>query len=121
MERVVKINGGNTDLNGGTQVRVPGTRQKCHRPRPEKILDGYDNSNTYIVLGSLGITANFGRLDIYLHAMILEDIKVVRRIYHNNKEYGGIINPLHTVSTQILRTIIVTDQTTTSSYNSNLL
>ena len=43
----------NMDLTGGMQVRVPGTRHKCHRRRHKKIFYGYDNFNTYVVVGSL--------------------------------------------------------------------
>ena len=59
-----KNHGENTDLTGGMQVRVPKTRQKCHHPRHEKILDGYENFNTYVVLGSLMATNNFGRSEV---------------------------------------------------------
>ena len=41
----------NMDLTGVAQVRVLGTIHKCQHLRHEKILDGYDNSNTYIVVG----------------------------------------------------------------------
>ena len=58
-----RIHRENTDLTGGT-VRVPGTRQKYHCPRYEKLLDGYEYFNTYVVVGSLRATTNFGHLDV---------------------------------------------------------
>ena len=33
------------------EVRVPGTRQKCHHLRHKTILDSYDDFNTYLVVG----------------------------------------------------------------------
>ena len=119
--RLGQTHGENTDLTGGTQVPMQGTNQKYHRPRHEKILDGYDDFNTYVVIGSLRATKNFGRLDIQRHVMILEASRVVSRLSHNNKEYDSSINPLRTVSTQILQTCIVTNLTTTVRQNLNLL
>ena len=58
------IHGENTYLTGGTHMRVTGTRQKCHHPIHEKILDGYEKFSTYVVVGSLRDTTNFGRLDV---------------------------------------------------------
>ena len=46
-----RIHRGKTDLTGGMQVRVLGTRQKYNCTRHKKILDGYDEFNTYIVVG----------------------------------------------------------------------
>ena len=63
-ERVAQIHVENTDFTGGMQVRVSGTRHKHHRPRHEKILDVYDNFNTYFVVGLLRATTNFGCLDV---------------------------------------------------------
>ena len=112
----------NTYLAGVTmQVCVPGTRQKYHSLRHKKKLDGYDDFNTYVVIGSLRATKNFGRLDIQRHVMILEASRVVSRLSHNNKEYDSSINPLRTVSTQILQTCIVTNLTTTVRQNLNIL
>ena len=104
-----RIHGENTDLSGDTKVCVPGTRHKCHHPGHEKILDGYDEFNTYIIVGSLRPTIHFGRLEVRRHVMTSEYSRVVSRISHNNKEYGSIIYPLCTISTQILRTIVVTN------------
>ena len=53
-------------------MRVPGTRQKYHRPRHNNILDDYDDFNTYVVVGSLRAATNFGRLDVWRHVMTLE-------------------------------------------------
>ena len=75
----------NTDLTGGTKVRVPGNIQKCHRPRHKKILDGYDDFNNYVVVVSLRATNNFGRLDVRRHVMTLEASRVVCRLSHNSK------------------------------------
>ena len=79
-----QIHGENTDLTGGTQVCVPVTRQKYHRPRHNQVLDGYDNFNTYVVVGSLRATTNIGRLDLQCHVMNLYASKLLSRIYHNN-------------------------------------
>ena len=102
-------------------MRVPGTRQKCHHPRHDKILDGYYNFNTYVVLGSLSTTTNFGRTYVQYHVMTSEASRVVSIIYHNNKEYDSIINPLCTISTNILQKSVVTNRTTTVSNNLNPL
>ena len=61
--------------------------------------DGYENSNTYIVVGSLRVTTNFVISDVLRRSMTSGDSKVVIRISYNNKEYNVIINPLHTLST----------------------
>ena len=37
------------DLTGGMQVRVPGNIHKFHRPRHEKILDGYEDFFVWIM------------------------------------------------------------------------
>ena len=87
------------DLPGGTQMCVPGTRQQCHRPRYEKILDGYDRFNTYVVINLFRATDNFGNLDVRSHVMTLEASIVVSRLSYSNKYYGSIINFLCTVST----------------------
>ena len=71
-------------MAGGTQVRVPVTREKYHHPRHKKILDGYDYFNTYAILVSLGATTNFGRLDVRRHVMTLKASRVVSRLSHNN-------------------------------------
>ena len=94
----------NIDLTGGTQVCVPGTRQECHRARHEKILDGYENFNTYVFIGSLRDTTNCGRLNVQRHVITLEASRVVSRLSQNCKEYDSIINPLCTIYIQILRT-----------------
>ena len=39
-----------TYLTGGTQVHVPVTIQKYHRPSHKNILDGCENFSTYIVV-----------------------------------------------------------------------
>ena len=51
----------NTYFNGGTQVSVPGTRHKYHRPRRKKILDDYGDFNNYVVVGSLRDTNDLRR------------------------------------------------------------
>ena len=79
-----RIHGENTDLTGSTQVRVPATRHKYHRPRHKIFLDGYDNFSNYLVVGSLRDTNNFGRLDVWRCMMILKAIRVVSRLSHNN-------------------------------------
>ena len=79
-----QIHGENTDLTG-TQVRATGTIQKCHRPRHEKILDGYDDFNTYVAVGSLRATTNSGRSDVRRHVMTLGASRVVSRLSQNNK------------------------------------
>ena len=56
---------------GLTQVRVKGDRHKCHRLRHKKLLDIYDNFNTYIVVVSLRATPNFVRLCVHRHVMNL--------------------------------------------------
>ena len=45
-----KIHSETTDLTVGTQVCVPGKRNKYHRPSHKKILYGYDNFNTYDIV-----------------------------------------------------------------------
>ena len=116
-----RIHGENTDLTGDTQILVPGDRQKYHCPWHEKILDVYYEFSTYIVVGSLRAPTNFIRSDVRRHMMNLEASRVVSIISHNNKEYDIIINTIRTVSTQILRSIIVTNKTTTVIHNSNPL
>ena len=83
--RVGLIHVENTDLAGGTKVRVSVTGQKYHRLRHKKILDGYDNFISYVVIGSLKATANFGRLDVRRCMMTSEASRVVSSISHNNK------------------------------------
>ena len=96
-------------MNGGTQVSVPDTREKCNCLRHAEILDGYDEFNTYAVVGSLMDTTNLGRLDVQRHVTTLEDSREVSRLSSNNKEYISIINPLSTIFTRILQTIIITN------------
>ena len=79
-----QIYGENSDLAGGTQVRVPDNRQKLHCLRREKILDVYENFNTYVVVGLLRDTTNFVRLDVRRHVMNLEASRLVSRLFHNN-------------------------------------
>ena len=74
----------NTDLNGVMQAFIPVNIHKYHHPRHEKILDGYDYFNTYIVVGILRATINFRRSDVRRHVMALEAIRVVSRISCNN-------------------------------------
>ena len=62
-----RIHGENTDFIGVTQVRFPVTRQKYHCPRHKKILDGYDDFNTYVVVVSLRATNNFGHSDVLIY------------------------------------------------------
>ena len=102
-------------------MRVPVTKQKFHHPRHDKILDGYDNFNTYVVLGSLRTTYNFRRLYVRCQLMTSEASRVVSNLSHNNKEYESIINPLRTICTHTLQTIIFANQTTTVSNNLNPL
>ena len=64
---------------------MPGTRQKYHRPRHKKILDGYDNFNTHVFVGSSRATNNFRRLEVQRHVMTLEASRVEISIYHNYK------------------------------------
>ena len=49
------------------------------------MLDGYDDFNTYTVVGSLGATTNLERSGILCYLMTLEASIVVSRLYHNNK------------------------------------
>ena len=67
-------------LNGGKQLRVPETRNKCHWPRYTKTLNGYDNINTYVVVLLLRVTTSFGCSDVRCHVLTSEDIIVVRRL-----------------------------------------
>ena len=54
-----QTNGENTDfLVVRTQVHVLGTRHKLHRPRHEKILDGYDESKDNAIVGPLRAATN---------------------------------------------------------------
>ena len=66
-------------------MRDPVTRQKYHGSRHNKILDGYDDFNTYVVIVSLRDTNNFVHSDVQRHVMTLEASRVVSRIYHNNE------------------------------------
>ena len=59
---------------------LPGTRYKCHRPRHEKILDGYDDFNTHVIVVSLKATTNFVCSNVCRHVMTLETSTVVSRI-----------------------------------------
>ena len=47
------------------------------------MLDGYDEFRTYIIVGTLKDTTNFGRL-VVLHRMTLEASRVVSRLSCNN-------------------------------------
>ena len=60
-----------------TQVRVKGAINKCHCLRHEKVLDVYDNFNTYIVVVSLRASPNFVSLCVHRHVMNLsfDDIR----------------------------------------------
>ena len=80
-----QIRGEDTYLNGGMQVHVSGTRKKRHCLKHEKILNGYEDFNIYVVVGSLRATNNSGRLDEQHHVMTLEYGRVVSSIFHNNK------------------------------------
>ena len=82
--RVGRIHRENTDLTGGTQVCVPATRQKYHRIRQDKILNGYENFSTYVVVGSLRDTTNFGRLEVWRCTMKSEVSIFVSRLSHNS-------------------------------------
>ena len=79
-------------------MHVPGTRYKRHLTRHEKILDEYEKFNTYVIVKSLGGNTTFGRSDVRGRVMTLEASILVSRLYHNNKEYGSIINPIFTLS-----------------------
>ena len=59
-ERVGRIHGKNTYFTGGMQVRGPVAGQKYQCPRNNKILDGYENFSTYVIVGSLKAATNFG-------------------------------------------------------------
>ena len=48
-----RIHGENKYLTDGTQLSMSGARQKCHCMRYEKILHGYDDFRTYVVIRSL--------------------------------------------------------------------
>ena len=65
-------------------MRVIDNRQKCHSMRHEKILNGYDDFNTYVMVLSLRCANNFRHLDIQHHVVTLEASIVVSRIYHND-------------------------------------
>ena len=71
------------ELTGGTQVRVPATREKFHCLMYKEILVGYDDFITYFVVESLRATTNFGCLGV-LRCMTLKYIRVVGRLYHSN-------------------------------------
>ena len=66
-------------------MRLAGVRQKYHRLKHEKILDGYDDFNTYVVSRSLRETIDFGHLDVQRHLMTSEVRRVVRGVSCNNK------------------------------------
>ena len=40
----------NTHFTDGAQVGVTGTRKKFHRPMHEKIMEGYDEFNAYVIV-----------------------------------------------------------------------
>ena len=65
-------------------MRVIDNRQKCHSMRHEKILNVYDDFNTYVMVLSLRCANNFRHLDIQHHVVTLEAIIVVSRLSHNN-------------------------------------
>ena len=100
------IHGENKYFSGGTQVRVTRTRQKRHSTKYEKTLNGYDDFNNYVIVGSFKATTSFRYLDVRSHVMTLEARRVVNMISQNNKEYNIIINPLCTISMRTQRTII---------------
>ena len=62
-----------------------GTRQKCHHPRQYKIFNGYDYFNTYVSVGSLRDTTDYGRSGVQRHVITSEASRVVSIISHNNK------------------------------------
>ena len=66
-------------------MRLTGVRQKYHRLKHEKILDGYDDFNTYVVPRSLRETIDFGHSDVQHHLMTSEVRRVVRGVSWNNK------------------------------------
>ena len=49
----------------------------------KKILDGYDDFRTYVIVGYMRDTTNFGDLDV-LHHIILVSSRVISRISYNN-------------------------------------
>ena len=67
----------------GTQVHASVTRHKYNRLRHTKILNGYDNFNTSVSVGSLGATTNFRRSDVQCHVMTSEASRVINRRSHN--------------------------------------
>ena len=79
------------DLTGGMQVRVPDTRQKYHRPRHKKILDGYENFSIYVVVKSLRATDKLGSLDVWRRMMTLDAIGLVSRLSYNNNTTGVVL------------------------------
>ena len=80
------------DFTYGTQVSVPGTRQKCHHPSHMKILDDYDDFNNYVVVGSFRDTTNFGSLDVRRHMMTFEASREVSSFSHNNNNTTILLN-----------------------------
>ena len=58
-------------------MRVKGDRNKCHRLRHKKVLNVYENFNTYIVVVSLRASPNFVSLCVHRHVMNLsfDDIR----------------------------------------------
>ena len=67
-----------------TQVRVKGAINKCHPLRHEKVLDIYDNFNTYIVVVSLRVTTNFVHLCVCSYVMTSVDSIKVSMLSQNN-------------------------------------
>ena len=95
--RAGRIHVENTDLTGGTQVRVSVTIQKYHHFRYKEILDGYNKFSTYVVVGSLRDTTYFGHLDVQ-YCMTLEASKSLSRISHNNNNTAVSPTIIHTAS-----------------------
>ena len=87
----------------------------------EKILlGGYDDFNTYAAVGTFRATTSFRYSDVQRRVITSEASRVVSRLSCNNKSYNTIINPMCTIFTLILQTIIVTNRTTTVSHDSNI-
>ena len=68
----------------GTQVHASVTRHKYNRLRHTKILNGYDNFNTSVVIELLMSPTNFGGSYVQFHVMTLKASRVVSRIFLNN-------------------------------------
>ena len=96
---------------------MPGIRHKYHRPRQKKTLDGYDDFNTYVVVGSLTATNNFGRLDVQRYAITLEARRVVIRLFHNNNNTTVLSTLFIPYLCESYEKIIVTNQITKVSQN----